>query len=138
MPKIAKIKQFDKQETRRIGSAIEDALQKVANQFGVCIKRGNGRFSSNNLTLKIEVSLLNANGEVKSRESETFKLYAKVYGLEPTDLGRTFTAWSGKTFEITGLSARSHKYPVFAKNVLTGKGFKFPAEEVKVLLAKSK
>lgn len=138
MPRIRKIKQFDKQEVRRIRVAIEDALEKVGNQYGVQIKGGSGSFSSNNLTLKLEASIVGENGEVKSKESETFKLYAKMYGLDPTDLGKTFTTFSNKTFEITGLMTRSRKYPIIVKDVITGKGFKFAVLEVKSLLERSK
>jgi hypothetical protein len=56
--------------------------------------------------------------------------YASMYGLEPSDLGKEFKS-RGKTYRITGFKPRSHKYPILAVNVRTGKAFKFMVEDVK-------
>ena len=134
MPKIKQIKQFDRQEVRILGEAIESALQKVGDQYGVHIIRGNGRFDPTNLTLKIEASIVGENGEVVTKEAKDFKKFATMYGLNPSDLNKTFTTWNGKQFEITGLSLRKSKNPILAKKVSTGKTFIFPSEEVIALL----
>jgi len=138
MPKIRSIKQFDREECRRLGGAIEEALQKVGQQYGVHIKRGNGSFNPTSLTLKIEAAIIGENGAIKDKGSEDFKRYATMYGLQPSDLGRKFKDWSGKEFEITGLAMRRTKNPILAKNTRTGKGFVWPEKEVQVLLDKSK
>ena len=136
MPKIKKIAEFNRSECRRLGDAIEKALQKVAEQHGVDLKRGNARFSSSNVTYKIEASLLGTNGEVKSKEVEDFKKYAPMFGLKAEDFGKQFTTFAGKNYTICGLNTKARKNPIHAKNI-KGKTYIFPAEEVKVLLERS-
>jgi len=133
MPKVDKIKSFDRAECMRFSEAIEEELQKVGDKFGVAIKKERGSFTPNNFTLKIEASIIDNRGVVKSRDAETFKIYAKRYGLNPTDIGRSFKDWSGRTFTITGASSRLCRAPIFVDRE-DGKKFRFPSEEVKVLL----
>jgi hypothetical protein len=137
MPKIRKIKQFDRTECSRLGGAIETALQKVGQQYGVHIQRGNGRFSPTNLTLKLEVSVLDESGEAVSREEEAFKKHATVFGLKASDLHKTFKDWKGRQYEIIGLNTRARKNPILAKDLRSGKTFVWPEEEVKTLLERA-
>lgn len=136
MPKIRKITSFDKSECKRLGEAIEKALQKVGEQHGVHIKRGNARFSSSNVSYKVEASVLGENGEVKTKEAEDFKQYASMFGLKEEDFGKTFKTFGGKTYTICGLNMRARKNPIHAKNE-RGRTYIFPAEEVKVMLERS-
>jgi len=76
MPKVDKIKSFDRAECMRFSEAIEEELQKVGDKFGVAIKKERGSFTPNNFTLKIEASIIDNRGVVKSRDAETFKIYA--------------------------------------------------------------
>jgi len=133
MPKVRKIKSFDRAECRRFSEAVEIELQKLAKQYGLSIKRGNARFTPTNTTLKIEASIVNPDGTVHTKDAETFKMYARMYELEPTDLGREFTDWSGKTFTITGASSRRCRTPIFVERA-DGKRFRMPCKEVKALL----
>lgn len=136
MPKIRKVTEFNRSEVRRLGEAIEKAMEEVGRKHGVHIKRGNARFTSSSVTYKVEASLLGENGEVKSQEAEDFKNYASMYGLKAEDFGRTFKTWGGKPFTICGLNMRAKKNNIHAKN-MAGKTYIFPAEEVKALLARN-
>ncbi len=135
MPKTRKITEFNRSECRRLGDAIEKAVAEVGRKHGVHIKRGNARYSSSNVTYKMEASLLGQNGEVKNKEAEDFKMYASHFGLEAKDLGKPFTSFNGKVFTICGLNMRARKNPIHAKNI-RWKVFVFPAEEVKALLTR--
>lgn len=125
-----KITQFDKQSCRTLAIAVEEALQKVAKEFGVSIKRKGGSYSPTNYTVKIEASIIGKGGIVISREAEDFKSYCQMYNLKPTDLGKTFTSDDGVKYKIKGLSTRSRKYPIIVKNLNNGKTFKFPERMV--------
>jgi len=133
MPKIRKVTEFNRSECRRLGDAIEKAVEEVGRKHGVHIKRGNARFTSSSCTYKMEASLIGADGEVRSPEAEDFKKYASMYGLKPEDFGRAFTTFGGKVYTICGLNMRAQKNNIHAKN-MRGKTYIFPSEEVKALL----
>ena len=127
-----KVTGFDKAICKAVGADIEKALNSVAVKYGINIKRGNGKFSGNTLDLKIHCACVKG-GKVMSKEASDFKTMASLYGLKPSDLGRSFTIGSG-TFKITGLNTKAHKYPINASK--NGSGYKFPASSVKLLLDK--
>ena len=130
-----KIDQFDKPTCLILGAAISDALQTVANEFGVSIKRKGGSYSSTNLTIKLEAAVIGVNGVVLSKEVENFQRYCKSYNLEPTDLGETVYI-DGIRYKISGLSPRSRKFPVLAKSLKNGKTYKFPERTVRKALGR--
>jgi hypothetical protein len=113
------------------------ALKSIETEFGVSIKRGNGSFSPNSFSLKIEAAVIGQDGKVQNKEAEAFKLFAPSCELKPSDLGRTFKDFSGKEYEITGFATRSYQYPILAKETKpNGRVFKFPAAQVKLGLEK--
>ena len=122
--------EFDKQACRTLGNAVENALQKVAQEFGVSIKRKGGSYSSTNYVIKLEASIIGSGGVILSREAEEFKRYCGLYNLEADDLGKTFTSEDGTSYKISGLSTRSGKYPILAENLSNGKTFKLPERMV--------
>lgn len=129
------MKTFTRDTTRTLANEVEAALQKLLADRGITVKYKGGSFTTNNATLKIEFATVSESGEVNTREASDFKALAKVYGLEPTDLGRTFTS-GGVTYTITGLKSRSHRYPVLVKRN-DGRTFKFPADRVRFELSRT-
>lgn len=119
---------LDKNAVLALQNDIVAALQTVAAKHGVAIKAGNGTFSGTNATLKLEISVKDANGAVVTKEAQMFKSAAILYGFKPEDLGRTFVV-RGKTFTIVGLDRKSHTYPLLATS--NGKTMKFRLEDVK-------
>ncbi len=95
------------QEDLRVG------LQAIGDKHGVVLTLGNARYSDTNATMKLELSKKDASGMAITREAAAFLRDAAIYGLEPSDLGRTFTS-NGRTFKITGSNPRSQKYPILA------------------------
>ena len=122
--------EFDKQACRTLGNAVEEALQKVAQEFGVSIKRKGGSYSSTNYVIKLEASIIGSGGVILSREAEEFKRYCGLYNLEPEDLGKTFTDDGGIVYKIKGLSTRSCKNPIVADNTQNGKTYRLPERMV--------
>ena len=135
---MTKLKKIDGKSIKEMRVVLQEAVKQVEKDYGVAIHFGNASYTPDvEFTIKTKVSLTNASGEVANRETEDFKQYAKLFDLKPEWLGESFFS-NGKEYEITGLAMRSHKYPVLAKNTLTGKIFKFPASKIKDALAKSK
>jgi len=128
------IKTINREACKILRDVMNEALQEVAEKMGVKIEVGNASFTSSNITFKVSVATTNDDGTVNSKEAEAFKTYAFRWGLSPDDLNKTFVS-GGKTYKITGASPRASRFPILAERVPDGKGFKFPADTVKRLLA---
>lgn len=129
------IKSIDKTAANLLASKIEEALQDLAKEFGVDIKRGNGTFNElgTNFTLKLEISTLNESGEVITKERTDFLQLAPMFGLQSEDIDREFIHHN-ETYKVIGLKPRSRKAPILCQRVGTDKVFKFPETAVAKLL----
>ena len=125
---------LDRTSVKAIAEDITKALESVANKYGVAIKYKGGSFTASNCTYRIEVAVKGNDGAVIDRDREAFKTHSIIFGLNPNMLDQTFVH-GGDTFKITGLSPRKHKFPVLAVKLSNGKGYKFPAHTIKLLLA---
>ena len=123
---------LDRAEVRTIRTRLQDRLDAFDDNYKVHI--GNATFSENNVTFKVTVSVVGEDGKAITKEAEDFQHYAFRYGLKAEDLGRKFKRWGGDTYEIIGAKPRSRKYPILARQVATGKVYKFTAQEIKLLL----
>ena len=130
---MAKITQFGRPETRLVSDEALKALQTTAEQFGLAVKHAGGNFTASSAVLKFEFAVKAENGQAVSREAEAFTRCATIYGLKPTDLGRTF-CMNGKHFKICGLNRNAVKMPILASALTTGKVFKFGHITVATLL----
>lgn len=128
---------FDKPTTRKIVSRIEEYLQNLSGELDVHIKAENAKFSSTNITLKLDISVLDADGKAMTREVQDFKIYAPSHGLSPDDLYGQFT-YLGKRYELVGYKPNSYKYPFVVKCLSNGKEYKLPACVVETALKKNK
>jgi hypothetical protein len=128
-----KVDKFNKALCRTLRNVVEETLQEVAKEHGISIKVGSGSFSDVNFNFKVEASVIGKDGVALSKEAESFKMLAKAYNLEPTDLHREFT-FRGDIYKIKGLSSRSDKFPILATKVSDGKTFKFPCALIAELL----
>ena len=125
-----KITNFNRKTCHMLRSAVEESLQQVGKNFGISIKCGNGSFSPTNFIVKIEGSVIGIDGEIQSREAETFKMYCGMYNLKPEDLGKSFISNDGTQYKIKGLSNRGSKNPIFAVNKANGKTYRLPERMV--------
>jgi len=113
---------------------LQAALDTVAAELGYQIQVGNASFSGSQCTFKVECAVVGEDGMAQTREATDFKARAALYGLSPDDLGKVFTN-GGERFRVTGLKPKSRKYPIVAVRVKDDKGYKFPADMVKLALA---
>lgn len=126
---MAKIKSFDRTTCRLIGSKVEEVLNKLGDELGVKFSYKGGTYGDTNLTMKIEVATVSSDGVINSREAESFKQLAHFYGLKEEDLNAPIMV-RGEKYIITGLKARSGKFPILVKRERDGQGFKLPVESV--------
>ena len=126
---------MDRNKVRELSSIISSILAEASDKlkaYGVVAEVGSGSFTDSNVTFKVNVSEVGENGEAKSREAESFKTNASLYGLDPSDLGKTFVD-RGNNYTVLGLAPRRSKYPVLAVRG-DGKKFKFRVETVRLAL----
>jgi hypothetical protein len=109
------VKRFDRSTADAIVKEVIDAAQGVARRYGINISRGNGTFSDNNFSFKINCDVIKITDDgkevVETKERTDFKRSCWKYRLTPDHLDKTFH-FQGQTFTITGLKPRSRKYPI--------------------------
>ncbi|MGA2067061.1 MAG: hypothetical protein ABSG86_18935 [Thermoguttaceae bacterium] len=116
---------FDRARCREIHDILDQALRPVGERLGMIVRLGSARFTADNICFKLDVF---ENARTGSPEAADFPFYCIRYGLEPEDLGKTFT-WGGKQYELIGCKPRSTRFPLLGRN-LEGKVFKFPLDIV--------
>jgi len=124
---------FDRTTCCELQAEIVELLKQRYPQFHV--ESCGGKFSSKNLTIPIEIAVVNSNGQAETQEVHEFKVNSELYGLKASDLGNTFhSPGSGQMFRVVGLKPRNRRYPILAERVSDGKQFKFSASLVKQAL----
>jgi hypothetical protein len=131
------ITQFTKATLQALRSEIQAALDAVGTKHGVKLTYGNTRFDGDGLTYtaKLSGAIVASDGSVASKEAQDFKLYAHKYGLKPEHLGAKFKHDGPDDYEILGLKTKARGYPILAKNLTTGRTYKFTASLVQLYLA---
>jgi len=129
-----KFDRFDRDNLRTLRADLDAALKGVADKYGINLALGTGRFDPESVTWKLTGNVVR-NASVKTKEALDFERFAASWGLEKSDLGAEFSQ-GRKSFVITGAKPSSHKYPILAKEIRTGKTYKFSPVLVKMYLGK--
>jgi hypothetical protein len=122
------IRQLDKPTVTYIRKHLEAALKPLAERLGVAIDLGQCTFEVSNCRFQLKIAVRDSNGKAITEETESFKRNAKLFGLEPADLGKEFN-YQGQPYTICGLRTKSRKYPVIGR-AGNGKNYKFPCRAV--------
>ena len=120
---------MDRNKVKELRVAVNAALESVGKEFGMSIKVGNMRYDDTVVNIPVTASMISEDGVVQTPERTDFIALAKFHGLDPEWIDKEFTS-RGDTYRICGLKPRSRTYPILAKNLLTGKTFKFGASDV--------
>jgi len=120
--------QFDQETMKSLHREIYDAIQEIAARRGIQLTVGRSTYTAENATIKIEAAVKSGDGTAITREATAFRELAHLYGLQPSDLGRTFTL-SGTEYTIVGLRTRATRAPILARTS-DGKLVGFPAEPI--------
>lgn len=127
------------QKFKQLGAAeyhiLKDLLKEFSDtklaEFGVSLQMKGGTMNRDktNLSLRMDLSLINVDGTVETREAVDFKAFASAYGFKPEDLHKEFY-FLGKLYKITGLRRKAPRFPVLAQVVGGVKGTCFSADTV--------
>jgi hypothetical protein len=119
----------------RLRRELMKACQDVAETHGLTIEGGD--LSDIDLhhgfDIGFRVGIPMENGALYSPDKAMFGVLAQHFGLKPSDHGRTFKA-RGETFRIAAINPNRPKYPISVERIADGRGFKFPAEDVRLYL----
>ena len=128
---------MDRRKAKMIRKYLEDAFKNIeddiAKELGVTLKVGNISYSDAYATVKVEASDIGEDGVAVTKEAHDFKLMAHLYGLEPSDLGKSFKV-RGREFTIKGLKPRSTKRPILVES--DGSMYKMSEVDVKRALGR--
>ena len=108
-----------------IRTEIDTALSAIAKRHGLTMRLGKITYAETSFTAKVEGAL-----EGGSREADTFKALAHLYGMKAEHLGKSF-AVSGVVYKLVGLAARERKQPFLCENVLSKKRYWLPESVVR-------
>ncbi len=86
-----------------------------------------------NFEFGVRVSIPLSDGSTLDPDRILFEALAEEFGLWPDDFGREFST-GRERFRVAGIDPRRPKYPVSATRIPDGKGYKFTAENVALLL----
>jgi len=123
-----KITKLNRPTVKYIRKRMEAAVKPLAEELGVVIDLANCTFKTNNCRFQLKVAVLNSDGEAITEEVDSFRSNAKLFGFEPSDLGREFI-FQGQPYTICGFKPKSRKYPVIARSG-NGKDYKFACRTV--------
>ena len=86
-----------------------------------------------NFEFGVRVSIPLPDGSTLDPDRILFEALAEEFGLSRDDFGREFST-GRETFRVAGIDPRRPKYPISATRIPDGKGYKFTAENVALLL----
>lgn len=124
-----KITRFDRNACRYVQAEVEKTLNSVSGDLGVTFSFGRGSFDGSNFIMKLTATVEGG----LSPEAQDFRRYATQYGLCADDLGQGF-GFDGEWYEVIGLSVKSPKRPILARNTKTDRVYKFGESTVKRLI----
>jgi hypothetical protein len=121
---------LNRAKMKEIREQVDAALHEVGLNLGVSLSLGNGSFGDTEGHFKLKVVNVGAGGGVvENPERKSWSVFCKQYGLRVDDLDKVFVV-NGTNYKIEGVKPSRSKFPISAKRVSDGRGFKFPAESV--------
>lgn len=124
--------EFNRYNAQAIQRDLEKAAEAVARKHGLRVEPG-GRFTYYDDHVSVSVEFYNAGETKEGNQALEFKTLARHYGLQPSDLGKTFN-YKRKSYTIVGLNVYARKMPVLTKDE-RGKSWAWDAKSVRELLA---
>jgi hypothetical protein len=105
------IKQFNKTKIIQLRSSIDEALNRVAEEYGITISAGNCSFSGNEANFKLKLNTIGGNGKAITRESQMWDLYKSRTNCSHLNVGDTIQL-QGNSYTLTGYNTRARKAPI--------------------------
>ena len=120
------IKQFNKTKIVQLRSSIDEALDRVAKEYGITISAGNCSFSGNEANFKLKLNTIGDNGTVITRESQMWDLYKSRTNCGHLSIGDTIQL-QGNSYILSGYNTRARKAPINFTDS-RGRGYKCSIE----------
>ena len=109
-------------DCREIATDMLAALTPLLAAHGLTIQRGKATYTPTSFRIPLTVTVLEAPSG-KAVAQADFERHAPLFGLDPSNYGRTFTI-RGRTFTLTALNLNARKRPIQA--TANGKTWVFP------------
>lgn len=138
MPEVAPPRNLSPGLCKAIEAEMLRACAEVAARHGLMVE-GLGVHAMDlrwNFEFGVRVSIPLPDGSTLDPKRLLFEALAEEYGLSPDDFGREFSTGQ-EWFRVAGINPRRPKYPISATRLVDGKGFKFTAENIVLLLKAS-
>lgn len=106
------------------------------NEHGLTLSLGDATYNEHSVTFKTTATIaLEGIPQViePTPEAASFLREAKLYGLQPSDLGREFVA-DKTTYRIVGLKPRNRSLPIIAEDVQSKRQYKFSLKDIQRVL----
>jgi hypothetical protein len=121
-------------ELANIRGRLQDIAAELARATGLAVKVGNCRFNESNAKFELEFAVVAETGIAMTKEARSFILNAALLGMSPDDLGKKFTTSQGNRYEFVGFNSKARTMPMIAREISTGKSFKFTTNTMKIYL----
>jgi hypothetical protein len=115
------ITKMDRAAVRQINEQVEVALQMVADEFGLSLAQGNGKFDPHSGTFTPKWTF---STEAEEGVPSEWTAYCSRYGLTADDYDKTVVI-RDRIYSLCGIAPRSPKYPILAKRISSGTVYKF-------------
>ena len=131
------ITSIDKGTVRMLLDEAEEALGHIAMRHGIVVSRKHCTYTKTEIPVafKFVVPERAEDGSAVDPEETEFRAYAQRFGLEPDDYGKMFKTFNG-VYRVCGVKPRGKKYNILGENIINGKTYKFPADQVAAGLRK--
>jgi len=116
------IQQFNRPNIQGLRDEIDEALNRVANKYGITIKAGNCSYSGNEANFKLKLNTKGTDGTVITQESQNWDFYKNRTECSHLKVGDEIMI-QGTYYTLTGYNTRARKAPIQFKDG-RGNGYK--------------
>lgn len=134
-----KIQKFDNTTLKQLRTYLNNTLKSTPNELGVLIECGNIRYSSDQCTVKLTVTVTGDKSAAQAKKDiakTEFENNAIFFNADPKWFGKTFTS-DAEEFKIVGLKVKARRYPILAESLRSHQVYKFPVSQIRSYLAQS-
>ena len=119
--------QFNSKDFTNFRNDVNEALEEIANKYGVNITTGKIKYSEFDFTMELKAIKQEEGLDGNQKE---FEKVCFLFGFKPEHYKARFSL-QGREFELVGFNPRSPKNCCSIKSVTDGKGYKCGDEAVK-------
>lgn len=132
------VTEFNKQTLNEIRIELDKVLTEFGDKHNLKFVIPNIGYTANEFHTKLTCSLkVKPDGKTFDPELENFDKYHKMYGLQKSDLGKTFEM-KGRSFKITGLNPKRRTCPLVIKDLGNNKSYQTEVDSYLLRIGRSK